>query len=93
MSKSILVIDTPESCLGCNLENGHYCGKGGRYIGEEEFETIPGWCPLHDLPEKKSPKKFCDVINGRKVWGFHMSGFNKGFNACIDEILEGGEAE
>lgn len=52
MSKSILVIDTPENCCGCDLEYGHYCGKEKRYIDEEEFETIPDWCPLRYLPEK-----------------------------------------
>lgn len=88
MSKSILVIDTPESCWGCDLENGHYCGKGGRYIGEEEFETIPGWCPIRDLPEKKEKIEF----QGNGCFGINEAmehNFNMGFNACIDEILKG----
>lgn len=74
MSKSILVIDTPENCCGCDLESGHYCGKEKRYIDEEEFETIPDWCPLRDLPEKYYPVSM---------------NFESGFNTCIDEILKG----
>lgn len=74
MSKSILVIDTPESCWGCDLEYGHYCGKEKRHIGEGEFETIPDWCPLRDFPEKYYPVSM---------------NFESGFNACIDEILKG----
>lgn len=85
MSKSILVIDTPENCCGCDLESGHYCGKEKRYIGEEEFETIPDWCPLCDLPEKK-----VNIGFGAET---RECGFINGFNYCIDEILEGGEAE
>lgn len=80
MSKSILVIDTPESCWGCDLENGHYCGKEERYIGKEEFETIPDWCPLRDLPEKK---------NRSIYYNSYETGCVDGFNACIDEILKG----
>lgn len=78
MSKSILVIDTLESCCGCDLVNGHYCGKQKRYIGEEEFETVPGWCPLRYLPEKYRPVSM---------------NFERGFNACIDEILKGVDTE
>lgn len=79
MSKSILVIDTPENCCGCDLEYGHYCGKEKRYIDEEEFETIPDWCPLRDLPEK------------RKVplqYPYLHQLIADGWNACIDEILK-----
>lgn len=80
MSKSILVIDTPENCCGCDLEYGHYCGKEKRYISEEEFESIPDWCPLRDLSEKKEENKYHNN---------YERGVVDGFNACIDEILKG----
>ncbi len=88
MSKSILVIDTPENCCGCDLEYGHYCGKEKRYIDEEEFETIPDWCPLRYLPEKKPKVKY----QGNGCFGINeamKNSFNMGFNSCIDEILKG----
>lgn len=84
MSKSILVIDTPENCCGCDLEYGHYCGKEKRYIDEEEFETIPDWCPLLDFPEKKDMEPGKTIIRAAQY---------EGWNMCIDELLEGGEAE
>ena len=67
MSKSVLVIDTPESCLDCQfcyeLDEGEaYCS-----ISDDDKDTSlmkkidceygycqgkPDWCPLKPLPEK-----------------------------------------
>lgn len=80
MSKSILVIDAPENCCGCDLEYGHYCGKEKRYIDEEEFEIIPDWCPLRDFPEKKDMEPGKTIIRAAQY---------EGWNMCIDEILKG----
>lgn len=80
MSKSILVIDAPENCCGCDLEYGHYCGKEKRYISEEEFESIPDWCPLRNLMKKRERNKYHNEYERGAV---------DGFNACIDEILKG----
>lgn len=82
MSKSILVMDTPECCCGCDLESGHYCGKEKRYITKEEFEIIPDWCPLMAFPEKK-------VMDFREECNMYISRYWEGYNACIDEILKG----
>ena len=40
-------------------------------------ECRPDWCPLRELPEKANHPAYCD--NGR---------FDKGWNACLDMILE-----
>lgn len=85
MSKSILVIDTPENCEDCNFFyqynkdniDSAYC----RVVGEEKKTSImlkPDWCPLRDFPEKSNHPDYCD--NGR---------YDKGWNDCIDEILKG----
>lgn len=81
MSKSILVIDTPESCETCPLFKRNidsipedYCFNG---LGKREITDLrkkPDWCPILDLPEKYEPVSM---------------NFERGFNACIDEILEG----
>lgn len=84
MSKCILLMDTPESCWGCDLENGHHCAWGMRYIENEEFETVPDWCPLKYVPEKKNVRNFC---LGEK--DFEQKGYQRGYNACIDEVLKG----
>ena len=61
MSKSILVIDTPENCNECLLSSLTECDYGKEVYcilnGEilEDFacrRTKPDWCPLLDLPEK-----------------------------------------
>ena len=89
MSKSILVIDTPENCNECELraltecdyDKEFYCVANGENV--EEFvcsKTKPDWCPLRDLPEKKEENKYHNN---------YERGIVDGFNACIDEILKG----
>lgn len=87
MSKSILVIDTPENCAKCDLKDGYFCGITKRWIDEDCF-LKPDWCPLRDLPEKKLKVKY----QGNGCFGINeamKNSFNTGFNACIDEILKG----
>lgn len=87
MSKSILVIDTPENCYNCDLKYGYFCGKTKRWIDEDCFPK-PDWCPFRDLPEKKEVRNFC-LGEG----DCEQKGYQKGFNSCIDEILKGGDTE
>ena len=97
MSKSILVIDTPDDCNECELhaltecdyDKEFYCAANGENV--EEFvcsKTKPDRCPLRDLPEKKPRVKY----HGNGCFGINeamKNSFNLGFNACIDEILKG----
>ena len=82
MAKAILIMDMPECCVDC------CCGYFERYTKElnlvcgatgEDANNVgkPDWCPLRELPEKAKHPAYCD--NGR---------FDKGWNACLDEILE-----
>ena len=91
MSKSVLVIDTPErgyiSCpMGQNDSNCRitriYCPIAEETAFDEEAETIPDWCPLKPLPEKFDNEK------DRKLGDFEPL-FKIGWNACIDEITGG----
>lgn len=85
MSKSILVVDTPENCIGCDFSDcelrEYYCERAKRYLkGGEGEESRPVWCPIRDLPEK------------RKVplqYPYLHQLIADGWNACIDEILKG----
>lgn len=97
MSKSILVIDTPECCCQCRFSgaDGDYCClkedmvSDSNMISEEEYlNKKPDWCPLRDLPEKKKVRYFCLGQND-----YSQQGYQQGWNACIDEILEGVERE
>lgn len=94
MSKSILVIDTPERCSMCEFlkktDEGYcYCGRlDFDYQVNEYMKSTPkgkpDWCPVKDIPENKKPRRIQDDNLGH----FHVSAFDKGFNKCIDEILQ-----
>ncbi len=88
MAKAILIMDDmPECCADC------YCGYFERDTKElnlvcgatgEDANNAgkPDWCPLRELPEKANHPDYCD--NGR---------FDKGWNACLDEITGGNTNE
>ncbi len=78
MSKSILVIDTPECCgkCPCFLEVAtDCCGVNGKDI---DSHGKPDWCPLKDVPEK---------MTDENRW--YSEDYARGRNTCIDEILKG----
>ena len=92
-----MVIDTPETCLDCkfcfelhegieaccllsdDLEDETLCGEISNYCQER-----PNWCPLKEIPKKKEPRK----IHDNNLGHFHVSAFDKGYNKCIDELLQ-----
>lgn len=98
MSKSALVIDTPENCLDCQFcyeldEGVEACCS----ISDDDKDTSlmkkidceygycqskPDWCPLIDLPEKD---------NGDYPANTSDAGFVEGWNQCVDEITGGDE--
>ena len=59
MSKAVLVMDMPDSCMGCNFL---YCNVESNVdscqamevskIVDLEKEDKPDWCPLRPVPEK-----------------------------------------
>lgn len=94
MSKSILIINTPDSCMGCNFlycdveNNAESCvaTEEARNVDLEKEEK-PDWCPLKEIPQRKEKIKYC----GNGVLGINdmaKAKFNDGYNACIDEILK-----
>ena len=94
MAKAVLVMDDmPECCADC------YCGHFERDTKElnlvcgatgEDANNVgkPDWCPLRELPEKKEEfelRKCKGSVKG--TWKVPLIE-NKGFNACLDEILK-----
>lgn len=78
MSKSVLVIDTPENCGKCKFISEFWCrAMNGRRVPNND--VIPNWCPLKPLPEKMAGVVLAE----------HWGGVKKGQNACIDEITGG----
>lgn len=73
MSKSMLVMDTPENCVKCSLYHYPSCRC---YVTEKFQNNIsedykPDWCPLQEVPKKK-PYNGEDGITGsslpKKSW-------------------------
>lgn len=99
MSKSVLVMDTPENCSDCQfcyeLDEGiEACCS----ISDDDKDTSlmkkidceygycqgkPEWCPLKPLPKKKE----------EEYWRSKLSlAWIRGWNTCISKIT-GGEAD
>lgn len=81
MSKSVLVMDTPErGCISCPIGQNDsncritriYCPIAEETAFNEEAETIPDWCPLKPLPEKMIGVAQTD----------HWNIIKAGWNAC-----------
>lgn len=83
--KSILVIETPESCEECPLKRYSnlqlVCTPMNRDVEDVE-------CPLRPLPYRLDANDWHRVFSGlfseREAKGY-------GWNACLDEILGGNE--
>ena len=87
MSKSMLVIDTPECCGECKLSGTDVCRKWSR----ENAGIVPPDCILKAVPEKKLYNGV-DGITGvtledRTDKAIHEAAA-LGWNACIEEILK-----
>lgn len=98
--KSVLLIDTPESCLDCQfcyeLDEGveAYCS----IMNDDEDKSLmkeidcedrycqgkPDWCPLKPLPKKKE----------EEYWRSKLSlAWIRGWNDCIDVIAGGNKGK
>lgn len=81
MSKSVLVIDTPENCGKCKFISEFWCrAMDGRRVPNND--VIPNWCPLKPLPEKKEYIVPIDNVESQKDI------IAVGWNACLREITE-----
>ena len=86
MSKSVLVMDTPGSCMGCNFficdgdTNMDCCmaRETARPVDLEKYDK-PEWCPLKPLPEKMTGVASTD----------HWKSIKEGWNGCINKITGG----
>lgn len=77
MSRSILVIETPENCEKCQLCSfGNYrairCVVNDQAIFLKDMEHKPSWCPLRRIPKK---------------YRYADTNFEHGYNTCIDDII------
>ena len=86
MNKSILVLDTPNSCRDCSLKYNLYgywetCYIKNMYIREHyESGTKPDWCPLKPLPSYK------DLKPDNSLESQLAYQYNQGYNSCLEYI-------
>lgn len=82
MSKAVLVIDMPEGCNDCVLNNCHFCDVTNENIESYMYDIMevdkPDWCPLKELPHKRYHSAYGVPIemSEDKIW-----------NKCIDKII------
>lgn len=88
MAKAMLIMDMPSRCGDCSCFDNfnRMCQEEHKHLSLVEInikDKKPTWCPLREVPQKKE----------EYGWGLleHHKNFNKGYNACIDELLGGGE--
>ena len=86
MSKSSLIIDTPETCSKCPLhiilpykKLGICLGYNPNYVIMEKDVNKMSICPLKPLPEPIPPER-ADYA--------HEASYIKGWNDCLEKILE-----
>lgn len=101
MSKSIILIETPQRCSMCKFLNGtengyHYCHMlDFDYQVDEYMQSTPkgkpDWCPLKEVPDKKKEKQYMKRLNSNRnieTYGERTDLCAVGWNDCIDEILK-----
>lgn len=49
MSKSVLIVDTPESCWKCSLRNANECIVAEKTITRREYNKRQKWCPFQKV--------------------------------------------
>lgn len=95
MSKSVLIMDTPETCLDCMFCLEFDEGVDGRcsVVPEDEYngffrriecdggycQSKPNWCPLKEVPEEEH-----DVYYKMDEYN---DGYENGWNAFRGRIL------
>ena len=91
MAKAMLIMDMPSSCNVCR-----YCTVYVRkrslisvcklrpfsIIDKEKINERQEWCPLREVPQKEYLLNYPE---------YRENDYAQGYNACIDEILGGGE--
>lgn len=103
INKSVIVIDTPESCRNCPLhsfdsfslyckavkDDWGWCSPSRKICDNHEKCVKPYWCPLSPLPEYRPINE--DIRRGDTKSMTHLitSIHDIGYNECLDEILKG----
>lgn len=92
MSKSILIIDTPESCYYCDYchtkdydymkqtDGEKFCGIENMNVDDffnYENQRKPDWCPLKELPDKEKSNGCFNECDDGYVYVYGLKGIEK----------------
>lgn len=83
MNKSVLVIETPESCVHCPLLNGSdecVVQDEDANFNADSFDDLMHGCPLKPLPERHIVP---EIATGYEI------GCEDGWNECLEKIMSG----
>ncbi len=81
--KAILIVDMPNECDECPLQDGEKC-----YARQDWISTISNWkCPLKPMPQKKDLRDYAEKIGADFNLQTRIMDYVNGYNKCIDEIL------
>lgn len=91
MAKAILVMDMPYDCTMCkfwNVDDDECYATGSEELSlRDREEPKPDWCPLRELPQKKEEFELRECKGSVEgTWKVPLPE-NKGWNACLREIL------
>lgn len=85
MGKGLIVIDIPDNCGGCRFfrQFTGFAQTCSYYNCDTDARIKPSWCPIHPFPKRKYN---IDPLYENDEW---CDGYNSGWNACVDEVMEG----
>lgn len=83
MSKSVLVIDTPESCSECILREMSHCMVTQEMLGGTHR------CPLSPLPPRKVLPSYVQRGDTKSMTHLIEDIIGAGYNKCLDDLQKG----
>lgn len=93
MSKSIIIINTPKTCIKCPCFNCNeydtYCGitdKFVEYVVNAGY-VKPDWCPLSPLPEPKDLTQY--TTGSTNLDKIIQYAHDQGYNDCLYQLNGG----
>lgn len=84
MAKAILIIDIPQNCFACKLQNYANCKVvEGCHVGNNR----PDWCPLQELPEKNpnNPELAPGTYYREDVYEVYKKGWNDLYDKLVNQ--------
>lgn len=86
MSKAVLVLDMPEGCNDCVLNNCHFCDVTNENIESYMYDITevdkPDWCPLKELPDERP-----NEVYSFSIFEYEHKAFDNGWNSLRKKIL------